>query len=202
MPSLFSKGLILYKTAVTVAFSPKYLLCTNILLSMGISTCGDVLEQMYEIETKQQASWDVERTGQMAFSGSTAGYLCHYWYIFLDKRIIGKSFGMVIKKFVLDQFICSPIIILSFFATVAIFEEHPIDNLTEEVSDKFWTLYKAEWVVWPPAQIINFYLLPTRYRVVYDNTVSLGYDIYTSHIKHAKPSKEEEEEENSDESET
>ncbi|XP_026737873.1 mpv17-like protein 2 [Trichoplusia ni] len=191
MPRLLSKGLNLYKAAITVAFSRKYLFCTNVLISMGISMCGDVLEQTYEIQTKQQASWDFERTSQMAFSGSTAGCLCHHWYIFLDKVIIGRTFDMVIKKLVLDQCICSPIIILSFFATVAIFEDDPIENLTEEVSEKFWTLYKAEWVVWPPAQIINFYLLPTRYRVAYDNTVSLGYDVYTSHVKHAKPKKKE-----------
>lgn len=84
----------------------------------------------------------------------------------------------------LDQLICSPLIILSFFATVAIFEDDPMENFTEEVKDKFWILYKAEWVVWPPAQIINFYFLPTRYRVLYDNTISLGYDIYTSKVKH------------------
>lgn len=191
MPRLLLKVFSLYKNAITVAFSPKYLFCTNVLISMGISMCGDVLEQTYEIQTKQQPRWDIERTSQMAFSGSTAGCLCHYWYIFLDKVIIGRTFDMVIKKLILDQCICSPIIILSFFATVAIFEDDPIENLTEEVREKFWTLYKAEWVVWPPAQIINFYLLPTRYRVAYDNTVSLGYDVYTSHVKHAKPSKKE-----------
>lgn len=75
---------------------------------------------------------------------------------------------------------------MSFFATVAIFEENPIENFTDEVRDKFWTLYKAEWVVWPPAQLINFYFLPTKYRVMYDNAISLGYDIYTSHVKHDK----------------
>lgn len=45
-------------------------------------------------------------------------------------------------------------------------------------------LYLAEWFLWPPAQIINFCFLPTKYRVVYDNTISIVYDIYTSHVKH------------------
>ena len=44
-------------------------------------------------------------------------------------------------------------------------------------------LYIAEWLLWPPAQFINFYFLPTRYRVLYDNTVSLVYDVYTSHVQ-------------------
>ena len=44
-------------------------------------------------------------------------------------------------------------------------------------------LYIAEWVIWPPAQFVNFYFLPTRYRVLYDNTISLLYDTYTSHVQ-------------------
>ena len=45
-------------------------------------------------------------------------------------------------------------------------------------------LYAAEWLVWPPAQLVNFRFLPTRFRVVFDNVVSLGFDVYTSRVKH------------------
>lgn len=192
IPRLLSKVVNVYQKAITVAFSRKYLFYTNVTLSTGISTLGDLLEQHYELHTNQLEKYDIERTGHMSLSGFSAGVISHNWYNFLDKIITGRSFGMVIKKLLLDQFICSPLIILSFFATVAIFEEHPLESFNEEVQDKFLILYKAEWIVWPPAQIINFYFLPTRYRVVYDNTISLGYDIYTSQIKHMKPYKVEE----------
>ncbi|XP_047027126.1 mpv17-like protein 2 isoform X2 [Helicoverpa zea] len=183
---LFTKVLITYRNAVDKAFSRKYLLYTNILISMGISTCGDLLAQSYEVHEKSIEWYDFSRTAQMAFSGSTAGVICHHWYIVLDKVIIGRTLHMAIKKLLMDQLICSPIVILSFFATVAIFEDDPFANFTEEVHDKFWILYKAEWVVWPPAQLFNFYFLPTRFRVAYDNTISLGYDMFTSHVKHSK----------------
>lgn len=186
---IFSKAYKSYKQGVDDAFSRKNLLYTNILLSVGISSCGDLLEQNYEIYKGDLDTIDFPRTAHMGFSGFTTGIICHHWYTILDKIIIGRTMAMVIKKLVLDQFICSPLIILSFFGTVAIFEEHPIENFTDEVKEKFWTLYKAEWLVWPPAQIINFYFLPTKYRVIYDNTISLGYDIYTSQVKHAKPDK-------------
>lgn len=188
---VFSQAYKSYKQTTTIAFSRKYLLYTNVMLSASISLCGDVLEQSYEYHTQAIEKYDYLRTAHMSFSGSVAGVICHNWYIFLDKIIVGRTFDMVMKKLMLDQFICSPVIIMSFFATVAIFEEAPLQNFTEEVKDKFWTLYKAEWVVWPPAQIINFYYLPTKYRVLYDNTISLCYDVYTSHVKHAKVEKEE-----------
>lgn len=178
-----------YKQAKEDAFNRNNLFYTNVLLSTVISITGDALEQNYEIHTGEIDKIDLERTLQMGVSGSIAGVICHNWYNFLDRIIIGRSLKMVMKKLMLDQLICSPIVIMSFFATIAVFEEHPLENFTEEVRDKFWVLYKAEWVVWPPAQIINFYLLPTRYRVLYDNIISLGYDIYTSQVKHSKPHK-------------
>ena len=45
-------------------------------------------------------------------------------------------------------------------------------------------LYLAEWIIWPPAQFLNFAFLPTRFWVLYDNVISLIYDTYTSHMKH------------------
>lgn len=183
---MFSHAYKSYRQAVDDAFSRKNLFYTNLLLSMGISVMGDTIEQNYEYYCKEIDKIDFNRTAHMGFSGLVAGFICHHWYIILDRVIIGRSIVMVIKKLLMDQFICSPICIMSFFATVAIFEDNPLDNFSTEIKDKFWTLYKAEWIVWPPAQIINFYFLPLRFRILYDNTISLGYDIYTSHVKHKK----------------
>lgn len=183
---VFSKAYKTYKSAKDDAFNRRNLIYTNVLLSVGISSLGDTLEQTYELTEKDIEKYDPMRTMQMGFSGFFAGLICHHWYNILDRVIIGRSIGMAIRKLLLDQFFCTPVVILSFFATVAIFEDNPWDNFNEEVADKFWILYKAEWVVWPPAQLVNFYFLPTKYRVLYDNTISLGYDIYTSRIKHNK----------------
>jgi len=59
-------------------------------------------------------------------------------------------------------------------------------ELKQEIKDKALILYAAEWTVWPLAQFINFLLIRPQYRVFYDNTISLGYDIYTSQVKYRK----------------
>ncbi|XP_075979040.1 mpv17-like protein 2 [Anticarsia gemmatalis] len=174
------------KKIVDLAFSDKYLFYTNVSISVSLSALGDALEQGYEIYTGEENKFDAKRTVHMGCSGAAVGILCHHWYKILDRFIIGRTVDMVAKKLALDQLVFSPIMIVTFFGSVALFEENPMENFKEEVRDKFITLYRAEWMVWPPAQIINFFFLPTRYRVLYDNTISLGYDIYTSQVKHSK----------------
>lgn len=116
--------------------------------------------------------------------GLTSGFLCHYWYLFLDKKIPGKSIGVVARKILYDQIFFSPICILACLVAAGLIESSNHQTILKELQDKGTKLYLAEWFVWPPAQFINFYFLPTRFRVIYDNFVSLGYDMYTSHVKH------------------
>ncbi|XP_077291409.1 mpv17-like protein 2 isoform X1 [Arctopsyche grandis] len=174
------------KLLTKTAFSDKYLLCTNVTISISLSSLGDYLEQKYEIYIKELETWNRTRTMHMGFSGMTVGVICHHWYKFLDRRLPGRTLVTVIKKMLIDQTICSPIVITTFFLSVALFEDITVEEFKTELKQKFWRLYAAEWVVWPPAQLINFYLLPTKYRVLYDNTISLGYDIFTSQVKHSK----------------
>lgn len=176
----------LLQQATRVAFSPKYLLLTNVCISISLSSVGDTLEQQYEILTKDLDAYSAKRTGHMALSGATVGVVCHYWYKWLDRRMPGRTLAIVMKKVLVDQLICSPIVISTFFVTLGLLENSSKEEMVQEIKDKAWRLYAAEWVVWPPAQIINFYWLPNRFRVLYDNTISLGYDVYTSKVKHGK----------------
>ncbi|XP_049537564.1 mpv17-like protein 2 [Anopheles darlingi] len=170
------------RSATKTAFSRKYLLFTNVTISISLSGVGDIIEQHYEIYTKQQTAWDRQRTRNMSISGMTVGVFCHNWYNFMDRRFPGRALGLVLKKVLIDQTVASPIVIFLFFATLGVLKRSSWDDMCEEMRDKFLRLYTAEWVVWPPAQIINFYLLPNKYRVLYDNTISLGYDVYTSYV--------------------
>ena len=136
--------------------------------------------------------------------------ICHFWYIWLDQRLPGRAFKTVMKKLAVDQVFFSPLLITVFFGTVGVLENMRLEvvqvqqmqvanycsdlictyfsstEVIDEIKSKAWRLYAAEWIVWPPAQLLNFYLLPTRFRVLYDNTISLGFDVYTSYVKHDK----------------
>ncbi|EDV39414.1 uncharacterized protein Dana_GF24503 [Drosophila ananassae] len=168
------------------AFSPKYLLYTNIGISIALSGVGDTIAQSYERMLGEIHGWNKIRTLRMGISGLTVGVVCHYWYQYLDYLYPNRTYRTVVIKILLDQFICSPLYIAVFFLTMAVLEETTWEEVQQEIREKALVLYMAEWTVWPLAQFINFLLIKPQYRVFYDNSISLGYDVYTSQVKYRK----------------
>jgi len=163
-----------------------HLFAANIGLSFGLSGLGDLLEQRFEKKNHLrtgQINW--VRTLHMSTAfGLTSGLLCHHWYHYLDRVVPGKGVRVVVQKIVLDQVLFSPVCIAACLLVAGKLERQTTSQLVNQTVQIGGRLYLAEWVIWPPAQFINFYYLPTRFRVLYDNIVSLAYDTYTSHIKH------------------
>jgi len=173
----------------------RHLLVANIGVSFGLSGLGDILQQRLErrqpvsslsLSSSKASSYNWRRTLNMSTSfGCTAGFLCHYWYLYLDRLLPGRGIRTVVTKIAWDQVLFSPICISACIFVAGILEKKSLDQLFEETIQLGGRLWLSEWFIWPPAQFFNFYFLPTRYRVLYDNLVSLGYDWYTSHLKHS-----------------
>lgn len=162
----------------------KFPLISNLTICIGFGGLGDFIEQMLENWRKQMPvnNWDMIRTSKFAAAGLSVGFICHYWYLFLDNRFVALTKENLLKKILLCQFVHSPICIIAFFVSIGYLDNWNRSQLIKNIHEKGMLLYQAEWIVWPPALLFSFYFLPTQSRVLFDSLVSLGFDIFNSYL--------------------
>ncbi|KAJ8040773.1 Mpv17-like protein 2 [Holothuria leucospilota] len=175
-------------------YSPKYLAFTNIIsggfflaLSDGIEQCNErygFLKTHVHVQNHQRHKWDWMRTGRMFAIGVALGPFNHYWYVYLDHFFPGIKKKTVFKKVILDEIIASPFFIVAFFVGAGMLEGKSLKKCMTSLKEKFPACYMVDWMFWPTAQVVNFYLLPTKYRVLYVNCVTVIWDVFLSYMNH------------------
>ncbi|KAK0079563.1 hypothetical protein PV325_001068 [Microctonus aethiopoides] len=127
---------------------------------------------------------DVVRTRNMTAIGFMQGPFHHYFYLFLDRFLPGRSVISVIKKTFVDQIIGSPTCLAIFFFGHEMLEQGDPREINAGVMDKFIETYKVDCCFWPPAQLINFLFVPMQYRVIYINLMNVFYNVFLSYTKY------------------
>ncbi|NXU34547.1 M17L2 protein, partial [Drymodes brunneopygia] len=150
-------------------FAGRLLLLTNTLSCGGLLAAGDCLQQHWHRRKHPDSQLQLGRTGEHWEGRGGHLLLCP-----------GTFPGNSHREFpTLPSPLTPPVP-----AAIGTLEGQSLQESWDELKEKFWEFYKADWSIWPAAQILNFLFVPPAYRVVYVNVVTLGWDTYLSYLKH------------------
>lgn len=59
-------------------------------------------------------------------------------------------------------------------------------DIVDALRREYWGVMKANWLLWVPAQLANFKLVPLKYQVLFTNVVELVWNAYLSYAATGK----------------
>jgi protein Mpv17 len=156
-------------------------LLTKALTSLTGFTAGDVLAQSF-IE-QEGKPYDIMRTVRLgSFGFLLHGTTGHYFYGVLDSKLPGTKPVTVATKVAIDQTIWNPIFGLMFFGYLNLMEGKSLDTYVNKIKQDLQTAVMGSWAVWVPAHTINFAFVPPSQRLLYINTIQIGYNVFLSFL--------------------
>jgi protein Mpv17 len=156
-------------------------LLTKALTSLTGFTAGDVLAQKF-VEPDDKP-YDIMRTVRLgSFGFLLHGTTGHYFYGFLDSKLPGTAPITVATKVAIDQTIWNPIFGLMFFGYLNVMEGKSFETYTNKIKADLQTAVMGSWAVWVPAHTINFAFVPPSQRLLYINSIQIGYNVFLSFL--------------------
>lgn len=142
---------------------------------------GDVIAQKFLGDEKSSLDW--ARVARMASFGFLIhGPTGHYFYSALDRLIVGTSPVKVASKVAIDQVLWAPVFTALFFSYLGFAEGKSLDDVIKKIKNDTWIGVKTSWKFWPLAHAVNFGFVPTSQRLLYINTLQVGYNVILSII--------------------
>jgi len=123
---------------------------------------------------------DWARLGQFTLIGCVLiGPVLHHWYGFLATRLPGKGMLVVTQRLAVDQLIFAPLFIPAIFS-FALLLEGKANEIESKLKADWFSTVMANYMLWVPAQFVNFRFVPVLYQTLFSNSVGFFWNIYLS----------------------
>lgn len=113
--------------------------------------------------------FDFERLTRFMAYGFAMAPLQFKWFGLLSRAFpITKTsaFGPAMKRVAMDQLVFAPFGIACFFSVMTIAEGGGRRAVAHKLRDMYLPTLKANFMIWPAVQVINFRLMPVQFQLV------------------------------------
>lgn len=127
--------------------------------------------------------FDFERLTRFMAYGFAMAPIQFRWFKFLEKTFpITKTaaFGPAMKRVALDQLVFAPVGIATFFTAMTIAEGGGRRAVQTKLKDMYVPTLKANFIIWPAVQVINFRLMPVQFQLPFVSTIGIAWTAYLS----------------------
>lgn len=106
------------------------------------------------------------------------------WYQFLQKKVVlSTNTRTTAARVLADQSVFATTNMALFLSSMSWLEG---TSPKEKLKKNYISGLKANWVIWPPVQAMNFTVVPLEHRVLVVNVVSLGWNCFLSYLNSSK----------------
>lgn len=127
--------------------------------------------------------FDFERLIRFMGYGFLMAPVQYKWFKFLSRAFpITKShaFGPAMKRVAFDQLIFAPLGIATFFTAMTVAEGGGRRAISHKLRDMYVPTLKANFMIWPLVQILNFRVIPIQFQLPFVSTVGIAWTAYLS----------------------
>ncbi|KAK5110384.1 hypothetical protein LTR62_006092 [Meristemomyces frigidus] len=111
--------------------------------------------------------------------------LQHKWFAFLSSTFPIAAGGagasmQALKRVAFDQLLFAPVGLACFFTFMTVAEGGGRRAVGRKFQDVYLPALKANFLVWPAVQVINFRLVPLQFQIPFVSTIGIAWTAYLS----------------------
>ncbi|KAJ5489304.1 hypothetical protein N7539_004194 [Penicillium diatomitis] len=129
------------------------------------------------------APFDFERVTRFMAYGFFMAPIQFQWFGFLSRAFPLTKMNPsipVLKRVAFDQLIFAPFGLGCFFTFMTVAEGGGRRALTQKFRDVYLPTLKANFVLWPAVQILNFRVIPIQFQIPFVSSVGIAWTAYLS----------------------
>jgi hypothetical protein len=127
--------------------------------------------------------FDFERLTRFMGYGFCMAPVQFKWFQLLSRMFPitkANAFGPAMKRVAFDQLVFAPVGVGIFFTVMTIAEGGGKRAVQNKLRDMYVPTLKANYLVWPAVQVVNFRLMPVQFQLVSRTSICLQHQTLTS----------------------